>query len=104
MFLNRLPDWLVVCFRVALLGEIYQEIRAIAVGYDEKGRVLIRYYLERDPTDLDWESVEVVATNVDAASSEVGISRIDVECLYVSGPLRGLPSLGGFVYARREFN
>lgn len=104
MFLSRLPDWLVVCFRVALLGEIYQEIRAIAVGCDEKGMVLIRYYLEHEPTDFDRESAEVVATNVDAASSEASISKIDVECLYVSGPLRDLPSLSGFVYARREFN
>ncbi|OCK47288.1 colicin [Stenotrophomonas maltophilia] len=103
MFLTRLPDWLVVCFRVALLGEIYREIRAIAIGYNEKGELLIRYYLDREPTDFDRESVEVVATNVDAANSAGVISRIDVECLYVSGFQRDLPPLSGFVYARREF-
>lgn len=62
LFAARLPHWLIARFRIALLGEIYPNIRAIAVGYHEGGFVLIRYYLDRQPIDYDFESIDVVAT------------------------------------------
>lgn len=102
MFINNLPDWLVACFRVALLGEIYPNIRAIAIGYSENGELLIRYYLDREPTDFDRESAEVVATNLETTITEVRLSKVDIECLYTLDLQRDLPPLSGFVYARRE--
>lgn len=102
IFMADLPDWLVACFRVALLGEIYKNIRAIAVGYNESGELLIRYYLDREPTDCDRESAEVVATNLEATITEVRLSKIDIECLYTLDFQKNLPPLSGFVYARRE--
>lgn len=98
-----LPDWLVSCFRVALLGEIYPEIRAVAVGYSDVGDLLIRYYLDRNPTEFDEESIDVVATNLDATAPPESINRIDVECLFSKELLRDLDELSGFVYCRREY-
>ena len=75
LFAAQLPDWLVACFRIALLGEIYPNIRAIAVGYHDSGFVLIRYYLHHQPTDFDLESLEVVATNLDDLGGKKGLSK-----------------------------
>lgn len=62
----RLPDWLYSSFNIVLASEIYPKIRAIAVRYKNKDEILIRYYLDRKPTDFDKENIEVVASNFDA--------------------------------------
>ncbi|MCM2131778.1 hypothetical protein [Larsenimonas rhizosphaerae] len=104
-FFNRIPSWLVDIFRIALLGEIYPNIRAIAVGYCDNGSVLIRYYLDREPTDFDLESIEIVATNLDALDGkEQCIDKIDVQCIHSTSLKRDLESLSGFVYSRYEFS
>lgn len=105
LFTSQLPDWLVACFRIALLGEIYPNIRAIAVGYHEGGFVLIRYYLDRQPIDYDFESIEVVATNLDALGGKKrDINKIDVQCVYADGIQGALEALSGFIYSRREYS
>mgnify|MGYP000156241373 CR=1 FL=1 len=102
-FLDHLPDWLVACFRIALLGEIYINIRAIAVGYDGERHVVIRYYLDREPTAFDLESIEIVAVNFDAlGGKEQEIDRIDVECICSTSAKSDLEPLSGFMYSRRE--
>lgn len=104
-FLHYLPDWLSGCFRIALLGEIYSNIRAIVVGYDGEKSLLIRYYLDRQPADFDFESINIVAVNFDAlGGKEKEISRVDVECIWCSSPMSHLEPLSGFVYSRREEN
>ena len=58
-------------FRVArLLGEIYPAIRAIAAEFVGK-TLLISCYLEREPTDFDFESIEVLATNISTSTSGI---------------------------------
>jgi len=104
MFEKDLPDWLVACFRIALLGEIYSNIRAIAVGYHSGGSVLIRYYVDRQPTDFDLESLEVVATNLDAlGGKKQKIEKIDIQCLCSKEAKKDLDPISGFVYSRREY-
>lgn len=100
---NKLPDWLISHFRVALIGEIYPQIRAIAVKYDEKKHLLLRYYLDREPTDFDRESIEVVATNLDATAPIDSITRLDVECCHADCLGKDLDPLSGFIYSRREY-
>lgn len=100
---DGLPDWLISCFRVALLGEIYSQIRAIAVRYSEDKDLLIRFYLDRHPTELDQESIEVVATNLDATAPSKLLNEIDLECLFSEEILRDVDPLDGFIYARREY-
>ncbi len=103
LFAKKLPDWLVACFCIALLGEIYPNIRAIAAGYHDGGFVLIRYYLDRQPTAFDLESLEVVATNLDAlGGKEQAINKIDIQCVHAADAKRDLDPISGFVYSRRE--
>lgn len=102
---RELPDWLKLLIWRALLGEIYPSVRAVAAGLSEDGTLLLRYYLERAVEDADIESVEVVATNLEAMlSSPEGVVKIDVECVHALGPIGKLDPLGGFVYARREYD
>lgn len=104
-FIDHLPDWLIACFRIALLGEIYLNIRAVAVGYDGEGSVLIRYYLDRDPTDFDFESIEIVAVNLDSlGGKEQEVKKIDVECVCSASAMSNLDPLSGFIFSRREEN
>lgn len=69
-----------------------------------KNSLVIRYYLEREPVDFDYESLEVVATNVTALIGAHSIPHIKIECEYASKPIGELECLGEFVYSRREYD
>ena len=101
---KHLPDWLIVTLCRALLGEIYPSIRCIAIKYTEEKVLFIRYYLDRTPTDMDYESIEIVSTNI---SSEIGldlIKEIEIDCQSSSSPIRKIDPLDGFIYGRREYD
>ena len=57
---RTLPDWLRLCFQSALIGEVYSEVRAIAVAFSDKNEMKARYYLDREPTDFDFDSLGMV--------------------------------------------
>lgn len=100
--MKPIPNELILCLWRALLGEIYCSIRAVVVSFSD-GRVLkIRYYLDRVPTDLDMESLEVVATNISSSPYANEISSIELESRFDSGPIGKLDYLDGFIYCRRE--
>jgi len=101
---KAIPDWLILCVWRALIGEIYPAIRAVAISISEKNSLVIRYYLEREPVDFDYESLEVVATNVTALIGAHSIPHIKIECEYSSKPIGELECLGEFVYSRREYD
>jgi len=102
--MKSLPDWLVLCVWRALIGEIYPAIRAIALSLTDDQILLICYYLDRQPTDFDLESLEVVATNISASIGQEKISKIDLECKFASGPIGRLECLEGFVFCRRKYD
>jgi hypothetical protein len=101
----RLPDWLILWIWRALIGEIYPNIRAIAASFTENNELIIRYYLDRHPTDFDYESLGYVMTYVlsSAPSNEV-VKTIKEECEYSIAPFGELEVLDGLVYARREYD
>lgn len=101
---KQLPEWLIVCVWRALLGEIYPSIRAIAVSLSDNRDLVIRYYLDRAPTEVDHESMETVATNISASIGLETISHIDIDCQYATEPFGMLNQLDGFVYCRREYD
>jgi hypothetical protein len=100
---NKLPTWIILHIWQSLLGEIYPAIRAIAAEFVGK-TLLIRYYLEREPTEFDVESVEVLSTNISASAGSELIERINVECFHATRPFKDLDALSGFVYCRREYD
>jgi hypothetical protein len=101
-----LPDWLILTIWRPLLGEIYPNIRAIVVSFNEDKCLLIRYYLDRKPIEMDYESIEVLATEISSATWRQDLIRkIDVECQFVDTTIRkkDFDYLDGVIYSRREY-
>ena len=92
--MKAIPDWLILCVWRALIGEIYPAIRAVAISISEKNSLVIRYYLEREPVDFDYESLEVVATNVTALIGAHSIPHIKMRVRVFEQAHRGAGVFG----------
>lgn len=100
-----LPSWLHRWICAALIGEIYPEIRAIAIKFSEEHELLIRYYLDREPTEDDYDSVDMLISEVLAHTSNASeITYQKGECIFSKEHMRKLDYLDGFIYARREYS
>ena len=89
----------------ALITEIYPEIRLIAVSFSKNNELLLRYYLDREPTEYDYESIDIVMGEITANTSCTDdITKEITECIYSTAPQNELDSLDECVYARREYN
>lgn len=101
---TKLPEWLILWIWRSLLGEIYPNVRAIAVSFTSTRELTLRYYLDRSPTDFDFESIGSVMANILASTSSEGdIAEAKEECECSTKPLGELDVLDGLVYARREY-
>ena len=100
-----IPDKLWKSIVIAFIGEIYCNIRAIAIGYDGDS-IIFRYYLDREPMDFDYESLEVVATNFDSCRpASMPIKNINIECVYLKEKSRkDIDPLSSLFYAKREYD
>jgi len=102
---NNLPAWLRLWFQGALIGEVYPEIRAIAVGLSEERELVVRYYLDREPDDFDYESLQaVVSTVLSNTRTDRQIRSTREECIHSREELSNIDRMGGLVYARREYD
>lgn len=101
--MKKIPDWLYIWTVKALLGEIYPSIRAIAVGFDENALLVLRYYLDREVKESDYESIDKVITNILAnTSSNDEIKNVKDEIYFDLRPFKDLEPLNGFIYLRKE--
>ncbi|VFR22148.1 hypothetical protein BRI6_4088 [plant metagenome] len=100
----KIPDWLLLVLWRSMIGEVYPDIRAVAVSLSDERQLTIRYYLDREPTDFDWESLEVVATNLSAQVGLDKIAHVELECQFSDQPLGKLDFMDGVVYSRREYD
>ena len=83
----------------ALWGMIYPEIRAIAVGFDGLKKLKMIYYLDREPTEEDYESISEVTTEILADIEFLGVEEV---CIYTKEPFSKLDNLESWVYMRKE--
>lgn len=102
--MKPIPDWLILCVWRALIGEIYPSIRAVALSLADDRALTIRYYVDREPTEFDLESLEIVATNISASIGLDKIAHVELECRFELKPIGRLDSLDGFIYCRREYD
>lgn len=99
---KKLPDWLFLEIHRCLKTEIYPAIRAIVASFNsDSNQLLIRYYLDREPRDADYESLEILACEVGTAYGDL-LKKIDIDCQYSTAFFKDMDSLDGFIYARRE--
>ena len=88
----------------ALVTEIYPEIRAIAIRFSETNELLLRYYLDREPIEFDYDSIDMVMSEILAnTSSAKDITHYEIECIFTEEDMKELDRLDLFVYARREY-
>ena len=85
----------------ALLGMIYPEVRAIAIGYLEKTLKLL-YYLEREPNESDYEILEEVTSEIIADFPSETFDHIEEICLFSEKRMNDLENLNGWIYIRKE--
>ena len=101
---SPLPEWLRLWCQSALISEIYPEIRAIAVAYSDQHELLMRYYLDREPIDYDFDSIEMVCDEITANTSHADqITHVERECIFSAESLAKIDRLDGLVYPRREY-
>ena len=99
---NTIPTEILLAIYRAFLGEIYPAIRAIAISYSEDRELTIRYYLERMPTDYDYDSLGVVMTEVLSELEPNLINKVREECVHTLSPFKDIDVLDTLIYARRE--
>lgn len=101
---KSLPEWLILWIWRALLGEIYPDIRAIAVRFTKKRELTIRLYLDREPTENDYENISYITANIlSNTSSNDEITAVNEEAVFTQKEIGYLDVLDGLVYARKEY-
>lgn len=96
-------EQILLSLQSALLGEIYNSIRAIVFKYEANNRYfLLRYYLDREPNDDDFENVEIVITEFISNFKFTDFNKTKAECKHTTLPLSHLDIMDGIVYCRKE--
>lgn len=83
----------------ALLGMVYPEIRAIAVGFEGVQKLTVVYYLDREPNEEDYENISDVTAEV---LGDINFSQVEENCIFSVDLLSNLDSLDSLVYMRKE--
>ncbi len=96
--METLPNDFFNVMRVAFLGKIYPNIRAIAFKYQPECLTL-RYYFEREVTDFDKEQAEITATEIEAM---MRLDKFEIEFIHSTEPSKNLDCLNGWLYFRYE--
>jgi hypothetical protein len=83
----------------ALLGAIYPEIRAIAIGFDDLERLTIKMFLDRIPNDDDYEALSDISGEI---LGDIEFNSVEELCEYTIEKPIPLNGLDAFVYSRKE--
>lgn len=88
-----------VSIQRALCGMIYPSIRAVAVGYEGTEKLKVICYLDREPTQDDYENISIVTSEVCA---DINFSEVEEKCVFTLEPISKLDHLETWAYARKE--
>lgn len=83
----------------ALWGMIYPSIRAIAVGIENDQKLKVIYYLDRQPTNEDYENISEVTGEVCA---DINFEDVEEICTFSNDLISKLDNLSSWVYIRKE--
>jgi hypothetical protein len=84
----------------ALWGMIYPEIRAIAVGFENTEKLIVIYYLDREPQPEDFENLSDVTAEI---LCDIDFKNTEEKCIFTLEKISELNSLDSWVYIRKEF-
>lgn len=102
MEINR--EEILLALQSSLIGEIYPAIRVVVYKYIPKNKhFVLRYYLDREPTEEDNENVEIVMTEFISNFKYSDFDKIKEECCYSDELISQLDIMDGIVYCRKEY-
>ncbi|QDZ00170.1 hypothetical protein FQ775_07115 [Nitratireductor mangrovi] len=94
------PDDIIVLALRSISGEVTRHMRAIAFGYRGVS-AKFRFYMESEPTEIERENAEVVATNFDAGHP-AKLDSLEIEFVVTKEVLGKLNYLDFCIYRRSE--
>lgn len=100
----KFPDRILKALIISINGEIYPHVRAMAVQLDKDNNLLLRSYLDREPTEGDLESLHYISCSLDDCTTEDEVSSINTECIFSIEPIGRLDPLDFFIYEKRDYN
>lgn len=83
----------------ALLGQIYPSIRGIAIGFSGTERLKLICYLDREPTEDDYDNLGIIGTEICA---DINFATAEEICICSKDNFRNLDSLDCWIYMRME--
>ncbi|MCP3660100.1 MAG: colicin [Bacteroidetes bacterium] len=90
--------------QIALLGEVYPALRMVVFKFDKENKLfLLRYYLDREPREADYENISIVSAEATSLFEITIFEILKEECIYSDKPHGKLDPLDGVVYARKEY-
>jgi hypothetical protein len=95
----ELKNDVLISIQRALWGMIYPEIRAIAVGFEGLKKLKVVFYLDREPIEIDYDSIGEVTAEVCA---DIEFEQVEEICKYTLSPISNLDNLISWVYIRKE--
>ncbi|QNT77391.1 hypothetical protein [Entomobacter blattae] len=103
-FIPELPEEVLRACVDGLLGEIYPNIRAISAGLTRDNVFILHYYLDREPTDYDRDSIDAVVNEILIYLPTEGvIEKVSTHVFYENGSYENMSRMSGFLYARRQY-
>jgi hypothetical protein len=82
----------------ALLGQVYPSIRGVAFEVKGLKKLKVVYYLEREPIDMDYESLSDVCGEI---LGDLDFEEVEEVCEYTTKSFSELEP-NNFVYLRKE--
>jgi hypothetical protein len=83
----------------ALIGNVRKNVRAITIAWTENS-FLIRFYLDDEPLDIDYEIAGLVTTEI--AACLPNLKKFKEEVIYSTSPRNSLEVLDEWVFVRFE--
>lgn len=83
----------------ALLGHIYPSIRAIAVGFEDRKKLIVFCYLDKEPDEEDYENLNGITGEVCA---DIEFTEVEERCIFTLESFSKLDNLDSWVYIRKE--
>ena len=84
----------------ALLGAIYPNIRAIAIGGIGTKKLKITRYLDRPPTEFDYDNISDIAGEI--LGDMVEFNEVEEKCEFTTEYISKLDHLDFWAYRRME--
>ena len=85
------------------MGGVYPSIRKIAASLSDDKELLVVYYLDCEPSEDDFENVEILLTELSSFTTRDQIRTASSQCIFSIDPIGKLDSLHGTIYSRKEF-